>query len=378
MKLKKAMALALSSMMVLSLAACGGGSQPETTTAAATEAATEAATTAAGSEAATEAGEAATEAAEAVEGKDLSEVKIGISIYQFADNFMTLYREELKSYLVGLGVSEANISIMDGKNDQGEQMNQIRNFITQGCDVMIINLVQASSEPTVTEECNAAGIPVVYINREPEAEREQAWVDEGIKATYVGADARQSGTYQGEEIAELENKGDADGDGVVRYVMIQGDPENVDAQYRTEKSIEALTAAGIEVEELVKMRGDWDQTKGQEIAANALSQHGAKIDVIFCNNDAMALGALQAIEAAGRKVNEDIYLVGVDALVEVVENVMSGKMTGTVFNDYFGQAHTAGDRALDFVNGKDVDNVYMVDYVKVTPDNAAEILEKIK
>ncbi len=379
MKLKKAMAMALSSMMVLSLAACGGSSsQPETTTAATTEAATEAATTAAGSEAETEASEAATEAAEAVEGKDLSEVKIGISIYQFADNFMTLYREELKSYLVGLGVSEGNISIMDGKNDQGEQMNQIRNFITQGCDVMIINLVQASSEPTVTEECNAAGIPVVYINREPEAEREQAWVDEGIKATYVGADARQSGTFQGEEIAELENKGDADGDGVVRYVMIQGDPENVDAQYRTEKSIEAMKAAGIEVEELVKMRGDWDQTKGQEIAANALSQHGAKIDVIFCNNDAMALGALQAIEAAGRKVNEDIYLVGVDALVEVVENVMSGKMTGTVFNDYFGQAHTAADRAIDFVNGKDVENVYMVDYVKVTPDNAAEILEKIK
>ncbi len=379
MKLKKAMAMALSSMMVLSLAACGGSSsQPETTTAAATEAATEAATTAAGSEAETEASEAATEAAEAVEGKDLSEVKIGISIYQFADNFMTLYREELKSYLVGLGVSEGNISIMDGKNDQGEQMNQIRNFITQGCDVMIINLVQASSEPTVTEECNAVGIPVVYINREPEAEREQAWVDEGIKATYVGADARQSGTFQGEEIAELENKGDADGDGVVRYVMIQGDPENVDAQYRTEKSIEAMKAAGIEVEELVKMRGDWDQTKGQEIAANALSQHGAKIDVIFCNNDAMALGALQAIEAAGRKVNEDIYLVGVDALVEVVENVMSGKMTGTVFNDYFGQAHTAADRAIDFVNGKDVENVYMVDYVKVTPDNAAEILEKIK
>ena len=190
-----------------------------------------------------------------VEGKDPSEVKVGISIYQFADNFMTLYREELKKYLVEeIGVKEENISIMDGKNDQGEQMNQIRNFITQGYDVMIINLVQASSEPTVTEECHAAGIPVVYINREPEAEREQAWVDGGIKATYVGADARQSGTFQGEEIAELENKGDADGDGVVRYIMVQGDPENVDAQYRTEKSIEALTAAGVEVEELVKMR----------------------------------------------------------------------------------------------------------------------------
>lgn len=375
---RKVTAMALASCMVLSLAACGGNKPAETTAAAPAE--TTAAAPAETTEAAKEEAETtAADAAATVEGKDPAEVKVGISIYQFADNFMTLYREELKKYLVEeIGVKEENISIMDGKNDQGEQMNQIRNFITQGYDVMIINLVQASSEPTVTEECNAAGIPVVYINREPEAEREQAWVDEGIKATYVGADARQSGTFQGEEIAELENKGDADGDGVVRYIMVQGDPENVDAQYRTEKSIEALTAAGVEVEELVKMRGDWDQTKGQEITANALSQHGAKIDVVFCNNDAMALGALQAIEAAGRKVNEDIYLVGVDALVEVVEHVMNGKMTGTVFNDYFGQAHTAADKAMDFVNGKDVDNVYMVDYVKVTPENAGEVLELIK
>ncbi|MCI9558675.1 substrate-binding domain-containing protein [Candidatus Ventrimonas sp. KK005] len=374
---KKVMALAMASCMAMSLAACGGGSSTPTTAA---PAPTEATTTAApAGDDATDAETTAAEAAEAVEGKDPSEIKVGISIYQFADNFMTLYREELKKYLVEeIGVKEENISIMDGKNDQGEQMNQIRNFITQGYDVMIINLVQASSEPTVTEECNAAGIPVVYINREPETEREQAWVDEGIKATYVGADARQSGTFQGEEIAELENKGDADGDGVVRYIMVQGDPENVDAQYRTEKSIEALTAAGVEVEELVKMRGDWDQTKGQEITANALSQHGAKIDVVFCNNDAMALGALQAIEAAGRTVNKDIYLVGVDALVEAVEHVTNDKMTGTVFNDYFGQAHTAADKAIDFVNGKEVDNVYMVDYVKVTKENAAEILELIK
>ncbi|MCI8864381.1 MAG: substrate-binding domain-containing protein [Lachnospiraceae bacterium] len=374
---KKIMAMALASSMVLSMAACGGGSSTADTTAAPTEAATTAAE--AEDTKADSAETTAAEVNEAVEGKDPAEVKVGISIYQFADNFMTLYREELEKYLIEeLGVKKENISIMDGKNDQGEQMNQIRNFITQGCDVMIINLVQASSEPTVTEECNAAGIPVVYINREPEAEREQAWVDESIKATYVGADARQSGTFQGEEIAELENKGDADGDGVVRYIMVQGDPENVDAQYRTEFSIQALTDAGVEVEELVKMRGDWDQTKGQEITANALSQHGAKIDVVFCNNDAMALGALQAIEAAGRKVNEDIYLVGVDALVEVVEHVMNDKMTGTVFNDYFGQAHTAADKAMDFVNGKDVDNVYMVDYVKVTTENAAEILDLIK
>ena len=368
---KKVVSVILAMTMVASMAMGCGSSSDKTTSDSTTTTTNDAA-------ASTEASDAADATADAASG-DLADKKVGVCIYQFADNFMTLYRNELQKYLVDeLGLKAENISIMDGKNDQSEQMNQIRNFVTQGFDVMIINLVQASSEPDVTNICNEAGIPVVYINREPDAEREQAWVDDGIKATYVGADARQSGTYQGEEIAELENKGDADGDGVVRYIMVQGDPENVDAQYRTEKYVEALKAAGVEVEELTKQRGDWDQTKGQEITANALSQYGDKIDVVFCNNDAMALGALQAIEAAGRTVNKDIYLVGVDALVEVVENVMNDKMTGTVFNDYFGQAHTAADKALDFVNGKDVDNVYMVDYVKVTTENAGDILEMIK
>ena len=192
MKLKKVAALGLATAMAFSVTACSS-SKPAETTAAAEEAETTAAAD----------GEAVKEA---VEGKDPAEVKVGISIYQFADNFMTLYRNELQNYLVNeLGLKAENISIMDGKNDQSEQMNQIRNFVTQGFDVMIVNLVQASSEPDVTNICNEAGIPVVYINREPDATEEERWESEGLNATYVGCDARQSGTYQGEEIAELEN-----------------------------------------------------------------------------------------------------------------------------------------------------------------------------
>ena len=243
---------------------------------------------------------------------------------------------------------------------------------------MILNLVQASSAPQVTDMCKDAGIPVVYINREPDTAEEDRWASDGISATYVGADARQSGTYQGEEIVETANKGDINGDGKVSYIMVQGDPENVDAQYRTEFSVKALTDAGLEVEELLLQRGDWDQAKGQQIVQDALTQFGDKIEVVFCNNDAMALGALQAIDAAGRKVNEDIYLVGVDALTEAVQDITEGKMTGTVFNDYMGQAKTAADMAVKFLNGETVDPVNMVDYVKVTPDNAKDILDIIK
>lgn len=378
---KKVMAVGLASTMVLSMAACGGGAEettaaPETTTAAPAETKAEETTEAKAEEAAETTAE---EVAEATGDFDASNVKVGISIYKFDDNFMTLYRNELERYLVeDLGFSKDNITIQDGKGDQAEQSNQIDNFITSGVDVLILNLVQASSAPQITDKCKEAGIPVVYINREPDVEEEERWASEGIKATYVGCDARQSGTFQGEEILETPNGGDINGDGVVSYIMIQGDPENVDAQYRTEFSVKALTDAGTEVKELFMQRGDWDQAKGQQLTQDALTQFGDEVEVVFCNNDAMALGALQAIEAAGRKVNEDIYLVGVDALTEAVQNVLDGKMTGTVFNDHIAQAKSAADIAVKYLKGEDVDPVNMVDYTKVTTENAQEVLDALK
>ena len=289
--------------------------------------------------------------------------KIGVAIYQFADNFMTLYRTELARYLTeDCGIPAENIVIMDGKNDQAEQTNQIDSFIADNVDVLIINLVQSSSAASVIQKADAAGIPVVFINREPVAD--DMALSENI--CYVGADARQSGTFQGEIIAETENKGDWNGNGTVDYVMIMGDPENVDAQYRTEFSIKALTDAGLTVNKLFEQRGDWDQTKGQELAATALSQYGNDVDVIFCNNDAMALGAYQAIVDAGRVVGQDIYLVGVDALDECQAMVADGTMTGTVLNDHIGQSHTAADVALKAAKGEKMEKYYWVDYVKVT------------
>ena len=296
-------------------------------------------------------------------GSDVKTYKVGVSIYKFDDNFMTLYREELQKYFKTKETDTVkyDVTVVDGKNDMATQTEQVQAFISQGVDVMIINLVQSSSAATVTNLAKEANIPVVYINREPSAEDMKGW----DKICYVGADARQSGTFQGQIIRDLPDHGDADGDGTVRYVMIMGDPENVDAQYRTEFSIKALEEANIAVEKLFEQRGDWEQAKGQELAATALSQYGEKVDVIFCNNDGMAVGAAQAISAAGRKVGEDIYLVGVDAIDDAIDLIKAGKMTGTVLNDHVGQSHTAVDAAIRYLNGEAVETYYTVDYVKV-------------
>jgi methyl-galactoside transport system substrate-binding protein len=296
--------------------------------------------------------------------------KVGVAIYQYDDNFMTLYRNELLNYFKSLETDDVKYEVIpaDGKNDMAEQTNQVRNFITQQVDVIILNLVQTSSADAVIEEIVNAGIPLVLINREPLGENgDESY--EGIlnnpTVCYVGADARQSGTFQGEMVAELENHGDINNDGKISYIMIEGDPENIDAQYRTEFSIKALTDAGYEVECLDDQVGNWAQAKGQELCANALNIYGDKVEVVFCNNDAMALGASAAITAAGRKVGEDIYLLGVDALEEAVQLVKDGEMTGTVLNDHIGQSHTAVDVAVKLLNGEEIQNYYWVDYVKV-------------
>ena len=326
------------------LTACGGSSSS-------TAASSTAASSAAASEAAT------------------GSANVGVCIYQFADNFMTLYRTDLEEYLKDKGYA---VTIVDGKNDQNTQTEQINTFLQQGVDVLIINPVQTTSAQTIVDTISPSGTPIVFINREPEKAVLDSYAG---KCCYVGADARQSGTYQGELILETETQGDINGDGKITYIMCKGDPENIDAQYRTEYSIKALTDAGKEVECLYEYLDNWDQTTAQQDVANALAQYGEKIEVVFCNNDAMALGALQSLQQAGRTVGKDVYLVGVDALSEAVQNVVDGNMTGTVLNDDVGQATAAAAATKLYVEGSKVEQYYWVDYVKVTKENAAQYIK---
>ena len=347
--MKKLISLLLVLAMALTLVACGGK----------TEAPAE-----------TKAPEVAAPVEQEAPAAEVTTYDVGVAIYQYNDNFMTLYRQEIEAYFKTLETDTVkyNITMVDSKNDMAEQTNQIDTFITQGMDVIILNLVQTSSAEVLIDKVVGAGIPLILINREPLGDNgDESY--EGIinnpGVCYVGADARQSGTYQGEIVLALDNKGDINGDGVVSYVMVVGDPENPDAQYRTEFSVKALTDAGVEVNCLVENVGNWDQTKGNEIVDAALAQYGDEIEVVFCNNDGMALGAAAAIEKHGRTVGEDIYLLGVDALDECQEMVQAGTMTGTVLNDHIGQSHAAVDAAVAALNGEALQNYYWVDYLKV-------------
>ena len=351
--MKKTLALALAVVMSLGLlASCGGKNPPAASQPAASQ-------------------PAASQPAASIPEAPAGGGTIGICIYKFDDAFMTTYRNSLEAILKEKGYEPI---VVDGNNDQAKQNEQINTFITQGVDALIINPVMTSAADQIIATVKGADIPTVLINREPTAEQMAAYE----KLVYVGCDAAQSGTFQGELILDTPNKGDINGDGKVFFFKVPAAPENIDAQLRTEYSVQALKDAGIEVEQLNLTRGDWDREKGQTICANDLAQFGDKIEVVFCNNDDMAIGALQAIQSAGRKVNEDIYLVGVDALDAALNEVQAGNMTGTVLNDANGQAASAVAEMEKLLGGATYtsgnQSVY-VDYVKVTPENVGDFMK---
>ncbi|HET6784633.1 MAG TPA: galactose ABC transporter substrate-binding protein [Erysipelotrichaceae bacterium] len=293
-------------------------------------------------------------------------VKVGIAIYKFDDTFMTNYRTEMEAYLTGMNSDEVTyeVTITDGKNDQATQTEQIDSFIAQAYDVLVINLVDLTAASTIIDKVKAADIPTVFINRQPSADDMALW----DKITYVGAKAEDSGTYQGEIAVDLWNADptlDKNGDGIMQYVMLMGQEIHQDAALRTEFSIKKVTESGIAVEKLFEERGNWDRVLGQEKTAAAIAQFGDKIEVVFGNNDDMALGAIEALKAA----NMVVPVIGVDATAPALDALAAGDLAGTVLNDSVGQAHTSVDKALALLAGETLEKEYWVPYVKVTPEN---------
>ena len=299
--------------------------------------------------------------------KEVVTIKVGVAIYRFDDNFMSLYRYELEQYFISLNNEDYNyaLTIVDSQFDQNLQDQQIDDFISQRFDVLIVNMVKKNATADIVAKCKAANIPVVFINREPEDPEDlNIWSGE---ETYVGSDARDSGVYQGEIILDLPNHGDLNNNGSLDYIMLIGDPNNTDAQFRTEYSIGVIKNAGIKVNKLGEKVCNWQSDEAEKAMAdflNKFSKH--EIDVIFCNNDSMAIGALTALKAAGYEVGKNVYLVGVDAIPEAIAAIENDEMTGTVLNDHVGQAHKAADVAIALLNGEEVVPYYWVNYKKIT------------
>lgn len=254
---------------------------------------------------------------------------IGCAIYKFDDTFMTSVRNSILATAEG----KAQVDMVDSQNSQAFQNDRVDMFITKGVDALAINPVDRAAAGVIIQKAKQANIPVVFFNREPFEDDMAMW----DKVYYVGAKAEESGTISGQLIVDYwlaHPEADKNGDGVLQYVMLKGEPGHQDAELRTEYSIKAVTDAGIPVECLAEDHANWDRVRGQEKMAAFLAAHGDKIEAVFANNDDMALGAIEALRAAGYfRGDKYIPVVGVDATAPALEALKEGTLLGTVLND---------------------------------------------
>lgn len=313
------------------------------------------------------------------ESKDDAVITIGANIYNFDDNFMNgVVKPELERYVGEF--ANVEIEIVDSKGDQATLSDQVDVFISKGVDVLAINLVNPASAQSIIDKAKAADIPLILFNKEA---TEPGAMDSYDKVWYVGTDSAEAGIIQGEMMVADWNANpdwDLNGDGVVDYVLLKGEPGHPDAEARTIEAVKAFTDAGISVNELaLQFSTGWSTADANNTMETWLSGTFADdIELVICNNDGMAFGAIQAMKTAGY----DIPVYGVDALDEAVTNIGTGDMNGTVLNDGVNQARATIDLAIFAVLGAsdvtgpmwELDSLtgtkaVRVSYIAVTKDN---------
>ncbi len=278
-------------------------------------------------------------------------IDIGVSIANFDDTFLTYMMDGMKAYADGN--DKIRIEFVDAKEDMAKQMDQVENFLVQQKDAIVVVPVDTSASGPITAAAQEDDVPIVYVNRNPG--------DLPDGAYYVGSEEVVAGRLQMEFLAE-----ELGGEGKVAILM--GKLDNEGAIKRTEGNKEiAANYAGIEIVE--EQTGKWQRNEGMMVAEDWLNKYGDELDAILCNNDDMALGAVQALKDAAR---EDVYVLGVDATPDGLAALAAGDLSATVFQDAAGQGGGGVEVAFKAASGETVEKETWIPFVLVTPDNLAD------
>lgn len=354
---KKLLAALLALGMVASLAACSNG---ETTTS------TNPSTAPSTESTAPQGGEAAA---------SLEDLNIGVFYYTYADVYITSVRAQMDAMLDELGVTYQDY---DGNNTQSTQTDLINTAIVNGCNFLIVNIVETSSPDaaqSAVEAARAADIPILFFNREVSDDV----VNSYDKCAFVGTDAAEAGHLQGDMIAEYLTENfeatDLNGDGEISYVMFKGQEGNAEAEARTQYSVEdanaQLSEAGLgqlvfynpsnTSGYLVDQTGAWSAQAATDYMNTILGEYseanGNMVEMVIANNDNMAEGAISALQTAGYNTeggDKIIPVFGVDATDSAKEKINAGVMTGTIMQDAEGMAESLVTLVKNFANDGDL------------------------
>ncbi|MCI8512538.1 MAG: galactose ABC transporter substrate-binding protein [Lachnospiraceae bacterium] len=269
------------------------------------------------------------------QGAKKTSIRIGLLLYRGDDTFIGTLRSSIeecaKEYEQETGV-KVTLDVMDAKGSQNTQNNQVERLISLGCDALCVNMVDRAAASAVIDKALAAGLPVVFFNREPVEED----MNRSDRLYYVGADAKESAVLQGELLVDAYKKNpgslDLNGDGKVSYVLLEGETSHQDSLIRTEWSIQTLKDGGVPIEKITGGIANWERSQASALMEQWILEYPGQIELVICNNDDMALGAIDAMERNDVSPGS-IRLVGIDGTPAGQEALKAGKLLGTVESD---------------------------------------------
>ena len=356
--MKKFIALAMAASMSMALlAGCGGAP----------------ASSAAGSTAASTGSSAAASTAGTTTASSL---KVDVFYYDFSDVYISTVRAAMDEQLKAMGIEPKN---WDAAGSQPTQTDQVNTAIADSSDLLIVNIVETStSDPAkdIVEAARAADIPVIFFNREV-ADNEV--INSYDKCAFVGTNAPDAGHMQGEMIGNylMENYDtvDLNGDGTISYVMFKGQEGNAEAEARTQYAVEdankilteggkpelAYYDANASTKYLVDAQGKWSAQAANDYMVTLLGSYNKDnnnmVELIICNNDGMAEGAISALQNVGYNKGEGSTIIpvfGVDATDSAKKLIKEGNIAGSIKQDAVGMASTINTLVKNVQDGAEL------------------------
>ncbi|WP_105386552.1 substrate-binding domain-containing protein [Neorhizobium alkalisoli] len=286
----------------------------------------------------------------------LAQTRVAVSMTSFDNPFLTILlngiREEAKR--------QGNVELLteDAQLDPAKQLNQVQNFIANGADAIIVNAVDGDSTAAITRAAADAKIPLVYVNHPP------AELDTGLPdgTAFIGSDELESGTMEAKAACKLLG-------GRGRAVILMGPLENHAALVRTKDVEDVFSQRDCRIEIVEKQTANWNRTQAQDLVSSWLTA-GLKFDAVVANNDEMAIGAAQALKAAGVAMN-DVVITGIDATPDGLAAMKAGDIDATVFQNATKQGEAAVQTAVKLAGKQASERTLWVPFELVTPDNMA-------
>ncbi|MFK0331929.1 substrate-binding domain-containing protein [Rhizobium sp. NPDC090275] len=285
-----------------------------------------------------------------------ADTRVAVSMTSFDNPFLTILLNGIRGEADRNGKIE--LLAEDAQLDPAKQLNQVENFIANGVDAIIVNAVDGDATAAITKAAADAHVPLVYVNHPP------AELDSGLPAgtAFVGSNELDSGTMEAKAACKLMG-------GKGKAVVLMGPLENHAALVRTKDVEDVFSSPDCKIEILEKQTANWNRTQAQDLVSSWLTA-GVAFDAVIANNDEMAIGAAQALKAAGVSMDK-VVISGIDATPDGLAAMKAGDIDITVFQNATKQGEVSVQTAVKMAAGEKTDQTLWVPFELVTPDNMA-------